>query len=104
MRGHQPTTGTGVPSQTPDQGTSGRRSTVPERDSGLARITALEERLARLESRVAQLEQRQIPIYLNRVVSQTPGCNCPPDIVCGNAACPRAMRVTCAVSTKEIEN
>ena len=93
MRGHQPTTGTGVPSQTPDQGTSGRRSTATGRDSG-ARLTSLEERLARLEFRVAQLEEKQQPIYLGKLISQPSGCNCPPNVVCGNVAYPRGMRVT----------
>ena len=93
MRGHQPTKGTGVPSQTPDQGTSGRGSTATGRDSG-ARLTSLEERLARLEFRVAQLEEKQQPIYLGKLISQPSGCNCPPNVVCGNVACPRGMRVT----------
>ena len=113
MRGHQPTTGTGVPSQTPDQVTSGRRSTVPERDSGLARITALEARLAALEARLVVLESyHQItdrrmsgPKIIVQGDALQRDCGCPANnYVCGNAACPRALRVTCAVSTKEIEN
>ena len=92
MRGHQPTTGTGVPSQTPDQGTSGRRSTVPERDSGLARITALEARLAALEARLAALESYRYQ-YKPAISSD---CGCPLTSICNSVACPRAIRVTCA--------
>jgi len=100
MRGHQPTTGTGVPSQTPDQGTSGRRSTATGGDSG-ARLTALEARLAALEARVAILESTR-PLYQYKpTVAQD--CGCPINIVCNSTACPRAMRVTCAVSTQRIE-
>ena len=107
MRGHR---------QTPDQGTSGQRSTVAERDSGV-RITALE---ARLEARLAALEARLVVLesyhqITDRMMSGPKiivqgdalqrDCGCPANnYVCGNAACPRALRVTCAVSTKEIEN
>ena len=101
MRGHQPTIGKGAPSQTPDQGTNGRGSTVSERNSE-ARLTALEARLAALEARVAILESHR-PLYQYKpTVAQD--CGCPVNTVCNSTACPRAMRVTCAVSTKEIEN
>lgn len=100
MRGHQPTMGAGAPSQTPDQGTSGRRSTVPERDSDLARITALEARLATLEARLAALESYR---YQHKPAIWG-DCGCPANnYVCGNAACPRAVRVTCDVGTKGTE-
>ena len=92
MRGHQPTMGTGAPSQTPDQGTSGRRSTVPERDSGV-RITALEARLAALEARLAALESYRY--QYKPTVAQD--CGCPLTSTCNSIACPRFMRITCSV-------
>lgn len=85
MRGYQPTMGTGAPRQTPDQGTSGRRSTVPERDSGV-RITALEARLAALEARLAALESDRY-----QYKPATSDCGCPLSSTCNSVACPRVL-------------
>jgi len=79
----------------------------------LLRLKALEERLASLESRLLVLESyHQItdrrmsgPKIIVQGDALQRDCGCPANnYVCGNAACPRALRVTCAVSTKEIEN
>ena len=74
----------------------------------LTRLKALEERLAALEARLVILESyhqitdRWFPY--KREPSQR-DCGCPVNtIFCNSTACPRAVRVTYAVSTKEIEN
>ena len=76
----------------------------------LARLTALEARLATLEARLVVLESYH-QITDRRMSGPFPykpsiwaDCGCPINTVCNSTACPRAMRVTCAVSTKEIEN
>ena len=69
-------------------------------EAALARLTALEARLATLEARLAALESNRYQ-YKPSIWAD---CGCPINTVCNSTACPRAMRVTCAVSTKEIEN
>jgi len=66
----------------------------------LARLTALEARLATLEARLAALESNRYQ-YKPSIWAD---CGCPLNTVCNSVSCPRATQVTCAVSTKEIEN
>jgi len=68
-------------------------------------VKKLEAHIATLEARLAALESHrsllQLVDYKPAVSSD---CGCPVNTICNNSSCPRAMRVTCAVSTKEIEN
>jgi hypothetical protein len=67
----------------------------------MTEIEALKARIAALEARLAVLESRTPPT--SGWQWQKPDCGCPVNSVCMNVACPRAMRVTCAVSTQRIE-
>lgn len=71
-----------------------------------ARLATLEARLVILES-YHQITDRRMsgPKIIVQGDALQRDCGCPANnYVCGNAACPRAMQVICAVSTKEIEN
>jgi len=71
----------------------------------LARLTKLEAHIATLEARLAALESnRSLLQWVDYKPAVSSDCGCPVNTVCNSTACPRAMRVTCAVSTKEIEN
>ena len=65
-------------------------------------VKKLEARLATLEARLAALESTR-PIYQYKPAVSS-DCGCPLNTVCNSVSCPRATQVTCAVSTKEIEN
>lgn len=68
-------------------------------------VKKLEAQLAKLEARLAALEShRSLLQWVDYKPVVSSDCLCPVNTVCNNTACPRAMRVTCAVSTKEIEN
>ena len=63
-------------------------------------VKKLEARLATLEARLAALESNRYQ-YKPSIWAD---CGCPINTVCNSVSCPRAMQVTCAVSTKEIKN
>lgn len=66
----------------------------------MTEIESLKARIAALEARLAVLESRTPPTQWQW---QKPDCSCPVNSLCMNAACPRALRGTCAVSTQMIE-
>lgn len=62
-------------------------------------VNDLAARLAAAEGRIAQLETASRPSYyysMPWVPKNTPAdCGCPPNSLCGNAACPRRPVTNC---------